>query len=125
MTTEGPQAPPRRGGSVLVELIRLVVVVICTGLGYQISRAIVDDVESTRILVGTLLGSSVGYVLGGMLGALILFLVLVLPGIAADVAGVLQEWCAVLSHHEGLADASHTEPDRALPTPPRRGQRES
>ena len=67
MAPEG-QAQQRRGGIVLVELIRLVVVVICTGLGYQVSRAIVDDAESTRILVGTLLGSSIGYVVGGMLG---------------------------------------------------------
>lgn len=35
--------------------------------------------------------AGIAIVLGGMLGALILFLALVLPGIAADVAGVIQE----------------------------------
>jgi hypothetical protein len=30
-----------------------------------------------------------------------------------------------IANHEGLADASPAEPDRAWPTPPRRGQRES
>ena len=58
----------RRGGPMLVELVRVVVVVIFTALGYQIARELVDDVESTRIVVGALLGSSIGYVLGGVLG---------------------------------------------------------
>lgn len=61
-------ARDRRGGIVLVELVRIVVVIIFTALGHQIARELVEDIESTRIVVGALLGSSTGYVLGGVLG---------------------------------------------------------
>jgi uncharacterized protein YacL len=60
--------PARRTGTVLVELIRIVVVAVFTALGYQVARALVVDAASPRIVVGALLGSAVGYVLGGVLG---------------------------------------------------------
>lgn len=58
----------RRGSGVLVELVRLVVVAACTGLGYQIARQTVADPTSPSILVSAALGSSIGYVLGGVFG---------------------------------------------------------
>jgi len=61
-------APERRTGTVLVELIRIVVVAVFTALGYQVARALVEDVGSPRVVLGALLGSAVGYVLGGVLG---------------------------------------------------------
>lgn len=60
--------PDRRGGVVLVELVRVVIVVLFTGTGYQVARELFQDVDSTRLLAGTLVGSGCGYVVGGMLG---------------------------------------------------------
>jgi uncharacterized protein YacL len=68
VSTPEERRPPRRSAVVLVELIRFVIVVLCTALGYQISRNIVADKASARIIVGTILGSAIGYVIGGVLG---------------------------------------------------------
>ena len=57
-----------RRGTVFVELVRLVVVALCTATGYQIAQAIVEDPVSGRIVLGAVMGSFVGYVLGGVLG---------------------------------------------------------
>ncbi|MGZ4104956.1 MAG: PIN domain-containing protein [Actinomycetota bacterium] len=63
-----PEGGARRGGLVLVELIRFVIVVLFTALGYQVSREIVTDPNSTRVIVGTIVGAGLGYVVGGVLG---------------------------------------------------------
>jgi uncharacterized protein YacL len=55
-------------GTVFVELVRLVVVALCTAVGYQIAQGIVDDPGSGRIVLGAVMGSLVGYVAGGVLG---------------------------------------------------------
>jgi uncharacterized protein YacL len=65
---EAPREQGRRGAVVLVESIRFVIVVLFTALGYQVSRAIVTDPGSTRIIIGTVVGSGIGYVVGGVLG---------------------------------------------------------
>ncbi len=51
-----------------VELIRVVIVVAFTATGYQIARDVFEEVDSTRVMLGTLLGSGLGYVTGGLLG---------------------------------------------------------
>lgn len=58
----------QRRGTVLVELVRLVVVVVCTAAGYEVSRALVDQDDSQRIILGAIVGSGTGYVLGGVFG---------------------------------------------------------
>lgn len=58
----------RRGGTVLVELVRLAVVVACAVVGYQVARALAGDPQSPRIVLGAALGSGIGYVGGGVLG---------------------------------------------------------
>ena len=63
--------PERRGGVVLVELVRLVVVAGFTAIGYQIARSTVTDARSTLILVMAVLGAGIGYVAGGLLGRLV------------------------------------------------------
>ena len=68
MSSPEERQPPRRSAVVLVELIRFVIVVLFTALGYQVSRALVADKTSARIIVGTILGSGIGYVIGGVLG---------------------------------------------------------
>lgn len=65
-----PPQPARKGGSVFVELVRLVVVVSMTALGYSIARTMTPDPTSPKLILGAVLGSSVGYVAGGMLGRL-------------------------------------------------------
>lgn len=52
----------------LVELIRVVIVVAFTATGYQLAREIFDEIDSARLLLGTLVGSGLGYVVGGVLG---------------------------------------------------------
>ena len=65
----GQMQPGQRiRGTVLVELVRLVVVALCTAAGYRVAQGIVTDVESGRILLGAVLGSLMGYVAGGVLG---------------------------------------------------------
>jgi uncharacterized protein YacL len=68
VSTPEERTSARRSGVVLVELIRFVIVVLFTAIGYQVSRALVSDKASARIIVGTVLGSAIGYVIGGMLG---------------------------------------------------------
>ena len=68
MSSPEERQPPRRSAVVLVELIRFVIVVLFTALGYQVSRSLVADKTSARIIVGTILGSGIGYVIGGVLG---------------------------------------------------------
>ena len=55
-------------GSVLVELVRLVVVAFFTAAGYRVAQGIVSNVDSGRIVLGAVVGSLVGYVAGGALG---------------------------------------------------------
>jgi uncharacterized protein YacL len=55
---------PSRGS--FVEVVRLVLVGLCTAGGWQIAQAL--DLEGTRLLLAVVLGSLVGYVLGGLLG---------------------------------------------------------
>lgn len=57
-----------RRGIVLVELVRIVVVALATAAGYAISRDLADELDSGRVVAGTVLGSAVGYVAGGVLG---------------------------------------------------------
>ncbi|HEX9711760.1 MAG TPA: TRAM domain-containing protein [Actinomycetota bacterium] len=57
-----------RRGIVLVELVRVAVVGVFTAAGYAFSREIVDEIDSSRVLLGTVLGSAIGYVVGGVLG---------------------------------------------------------
>lgn len=57
-----------RRGIVLIELVRIAVVAVSTAAGYAIARELADEVDSGRVLLGTLLGSSIGYVAGGVLG---------------------------------------------------------
>lgn len=57
-----------RRGTVLVELVRLVVVVVCTAAGYEISRALADQDDSQQIVLGAIVGSGIGYVGGGVFG---------------------------------------------------------
>jgi uncharacterized protein YacL len=56
-----------RGGTILVELVRLVTVVLFAAAGYQVGRTWADA-RSTQVLVASLLGCAFGYVLGGILG---------------------------------------------------------
>src|SRR5688572_8015006 len=58
----------RKNGIVFVELVRLVVVAVCTAAGSRIAQGVVTEPESSRILLGAVIGSLVGYVLGGTLG---------------------------------------------------------
>ena len=68
LQTGGTMEEHHKRGTVFVELVRLVVVAMCTALGYQIAKAIVDDNASGRIVLGAVMGSLVGYVAGGVLG---------------------------------------------------------
>lgn len=61
-------AKTRNGSVALVELVRLVVVAIFTAVGNRVSKDVVGDPASGRVLLGAILGSAVGYVLGGVLG---------------------------------------------------------
>jgi len=62
-------------GSVLVELVRLVVVAFCTAAGYRVAQGIVSDQHSGRIVLGAVMGSLFGYVAGGIIGRSIATLV--------------------------------------------------
>ncbi|MFN2614482.1 MAG: hypothetical protein ABR552_06660, partial [Actinomycetota bacterium] len=57
----------RKGGAVLVEVVRLLVVAAFTAAGYQIAHAIAGP-GSTTILTAAVVGAGLGYVLGGVLG---------------------------------------------------------
>lgn len=57
-----------RRGIVLVELVRVAVVAVFTASGYAVARAMVDDLDSIAVVVGTVVGSGIGYVVGGVLG---------------------------------------------------------
>jgi uncharacterized protein YacL len=65
MSVREPSAPR---GTVLVELVRLVVVAFCTAAGYRVGQAIVSPGEEGRLVLGAVVGSLVGYVAGGVLG---------------------------------------------------------
>ncbi|MBX6370939.1 MAG: hypothetical protein IRZ02_01600 [Acidothermus sp.] len=62
----------RRTPSGVVELLRLLVVVFCAGVGYEVSRRL--DATHTvlgpfnGVTVGVIVGSGLGYVIGGVLG---------------------------------------------------------
>jgi uncharacterized protein YacL len=58
--------PPRRSRDSFVEVVRLVLVGLCTAGGWQIAQAL--GLTGTRLLLAVVLGSLVGYVLGGVLG---------------------------------------------------------
>jgi uncharacterized protein YacL len=64
MTTERERVPAER--STFVELVRLVLVGIFTGGGWQVAEAL--EYEGTRLLVSVVLGSLIGYVVGGIIG---------------------------------------------------------
>jgi len=65
----------RYRGTVLVELVRLVVVAFCTAAGYRVAQGMVSDVHSGRIILGAVMGSLVGYVAGGFIGRTVAALV--------------------------------------------------
>ncbi|HYH27682.1 MAG TPA: TRAM domain-containing protein [Actinomycetota bacterium] len=50
----------------VVELVRLILVAVCTVAGWQIARQVGD--RESDLLIGIVLGSAVGYVLGGVIG---------------------------------------------------------
>ena len=58
----------RRSGprGAVVELVRLILVAVCTVAGWQIARQIGE--RESDLLLGIVLGSAVGYVLGGVIG---------------------------------------------------------
>jgi len=65
-------APARRGGTVLVELVRLAVVVLATATAFELS-ALIEPLRSLRAapeapLAVTVLGAGFGYVAGGVFG---------------------------------------------------------
>jgi uncharacterized protein YacL len=68
VSTEPDRGPERRGRprGGFVEIVRLVLVGLCTAAGWQIAQAL--DVQGTRLLLAVVLGSLVGYVVGGVLG---------------------------------------------------------
>ena len=75
-----------RRGTVLVELVRLVVVAFCTAAGYRVAQGI-SDLHSGRILLGAVMGSFVGYVAGGMIGRAVATLIGAAERQIADVPG--------------------------------------
>lgn len=46
----------------------MAVVAVFTAAGYAVAREIVDEIDSSRIVLATVLGSAIGYVVGGILG---------------------------------------------------------
>ena len=58
----------RAGSAAVVELIRVVVVISFTGVGFRMAKSVVPDPASGNVILGALLGSFVGYVIGGVLG---------------------------------------------------------
>ncbi len=78
MMTKNPTGKPsrtHRGGgtpSGVLEVLRLLVVVFCAGIGYEIAHHLDSDKSVlgpfNGVVVGVIVGSGLGYVLGGMLG---------------------------------------------------------
>ncbi|MCA1833548.1 MAG: PIN/TRAM domain-containing protein [Actinomycetota bacterium] len=63
------QNPPNRAGSAaFVELVRLVVTLAFTALGYGYAKSQSVSADSGRVILGAVLGSAIGYVLGGVFG---------------------------------------------------------
>lgn len=56
------------GSQAMVELVRLVVVLAFTAVGYGWGRELADTLASGRIILGAILGAATGYVVGGVLG---------------------------------------------------------
>jgi uncharacterized protein YacL len=66
--------PGMRAPHGLIEVLRMLTVVLCAGLGYELGRATADHGHSAvlgpfgGVGVGVIVGSGIGYVLGGVLG---------------------------------------------------------
>ena len=62
----------KRAPSGVVDVLRLLVVAFCAGLGYQVARHVHSDASIlgplNGVMVGVIIGSGLGYVLGGVLG---------------------------------------------------------
>jgi uncharacterized protein YacL len=52
----------------MVELVRLVVVLAFTAIGYSWGKELSATLDSVRIILGAILGAATGYVVGGILG---------------------------------------------------------
>jgi uncharacterized protein YacL len=65
---QGRPVGRRVGEAVFVEVSRLMVVILCTGLGYQVLGGRASSEVGSSALLGACLGAGIGYVQGGVIG---------------------------------------------------------